>query len=239
MAKEINIREIFLIIKRRFWIIVILTVLATVAGYFQNSSSSVTLLYQSSSRIIVGANSDYMKTLIVIMRDPVIMEKVANELNLSRSADALARQLNVDSINSSQVVRITVTDTDPEIAADIANTTATIFKNEIGNIVNFNDVSYLSEAQPSYYPINGGNSSNRSVYIAGGLGFVLAIGFVFLLHSLDDSITSRRDIEDVIGLTVLGKVSKMNKRNLKKKKQKQKEPDIEYRGEMLDLKKTY
>lgn len=233
MAKEINLREIYLIVKKRIWIIVIVTFIATIFGYFQNNSNT-TLQYQTSGRIIVGANSDYMQTLMVIMRDPIIMEKVAAELNLNRSPEALANQINVDSINSSQVVRITVTDTNPELAADIANVTATVFKNEIESIVDFNDVSFLSDAKVNNYPIN--TPTNRTIYIAFIMGLVISGGFVFLLHSLDDTVTSQRELEEVVGIPVLGTVSKMNKKNLNKKKQKH--PEIEYRGELIGLEKT-
>ncbi|WP_209122896.1 YveK family protein [Alkalihalobacillus sp. BA299] len=233
MAKEINLREIFIILKKRLWIIMIITVIATLAGYLQNSSNT-TFLYQSSSRIIVGASSDYMNTLRVIMRDTVIMEKVVEKLNLTRTPEALAGQISVDSIDSSQVVRISVVDTDPKLAADIANTTATVFKNEIGNIVNFNDVSYLSEAKVNPHPIN--SRGNRTIYIAFIMGLIIGIGFVFLLNSLDDTVNSDRDVEELVGLTVLGSISKMNKKNINKKKQKQLE--IEYRGETVDLEKT-
>ncbi|WP_078428923.1 YveK family protein [Alkalihalobacterium alkalinitrilicum] len=233
MAKEINLREIFLIIKKRFWIIVVITMIATIAGYFQNSSS-ITSLYQSSSRIIVGASSDYMNTLRVIMRDSIIMEKVVMELNLTRSPEALAGQITVESIDNSQVVRISVIDTDPNLAAEIANTTATVFKNEIGEIVDFNDVSYLSEAKVNPYPIN--SKSNRTIYIAFIMGLVIGTGFVFLLNSLDDTVSSDRDVEELIGLPILGSVSKMNKKNINKKKKKHRE--TEYRGEIVDLKKT-
>lgn len=227
MAKDINLRELFMILKKRFWMIVIITLVATGAGYFQNNTK-LDLLYQSSSRIIVGANAEYMKTLMVIMRDPIIMEKVVQKLELNRSPERLAGQISIDSIDNSQVVRITVIDTDPVLAADIANATGSIFKAEIGNIVDFNDVSYLSDAKVNQNPIN--SKGNRIIYIAFIIGLMIGIGFVFLLHSLDDTVNSLREIEELVGVPVLGTVSKMTKKNINKKKQKQ--PELEYRGEI-------
>lgn len=231
MAKDFNLRELFMMFKNRLWIIFIITFIATVAGYLQNSGNT-TLLYQSSSRIIVGANPEYMKTLIVIMRDSVIMEKVISELDLKRSSEVLAGQISAESINNSQVVRITVIDPDPVLAAEIANTTARVFKKEIRNIVNFHDVNFLSEAKVNKTPIN--SKGNRTVYIAFIMGLIAGVGFIFLLHSLDDTVKSKREVEEEIGLPVLGTVSKMTKRNINKKKQKQ--PETEYRGETVDLK---
>ncbi|WNF35322.1 Wzz/FepE/Etk N-terminal domain-containing protein [Bacillaceae bacterium IKA-2] len=227
MAKDINLRELFMILKKRFWMIIFITLVATGAGYFQNNTQ-LDLLYQSSSRIIVGANAEYMKTLMVIMRDPVIMEKVGQKLELNRSPERLAGQISIDSIDNSQVLRITVIDTDPVIAADIANATVSVFKAEIGNIVDFNDVSYLSDAKVNQNPIN--SKDNRIIYITFIIGLMIGIGFVFLLHSLDDTVNSLREIEELVGVPVLGTVSKMTKKNINKKKQKQFE--LEYRGEI-------
>lgn len=168
------------------------------------------------------------------MRDPVIMEKVLQKLDLTRSPEALAGQISVDSIDNSQVVRITVIDNDPVLAADIANATVNVFKTEIGTIVDFHDVSFLSEAKVNQFPIN--SKGNRIIYIAFVFGLIAAVGFVFLLHSLDDTVNSHRDVEELVGVPVLGTVSKMTKRNINKKKHKQSE--LEYRGEIFDLKKT-
>ena len=49
------------------------------------------------------------------------------------------------------------------------------------------------------------------------LGLVAGIGLVFLLESLDDSVKSEEDVEEFLGIPVLGKVPKMTRKNLKKK----------------------
>ncbi|MCQ6275272.1 capsular biosynthesis protein [Bacillus sp. V3B] len=231
MAKEINLKEIFAIIKKRLWMVAALTILFAVIGYTYNQFST-TLLYQSSSRIIIKAGAEERTTLQVIMRDSTIMEKVAKELQLERSSGALAGQITVQSIDTSQVVSISVVDTDPEMAANIANTTAKIFKAEIPNIVGFKDVQLLSDAQVNPYPIN--DNGNRTMIISIVLGLVAGIGLVFFLDSLDDSIQSGRDVEDYLGIPVLGKVSKMKKRNFKKKNQAKQE--VEFRGETIGTK---
>lgn len=226
-AKDINLKEIFNVIKKRFWLIFIITVISTMAGVAYSYFNKPTLLYQSSTRIIIGADSEFMKTLQVIIRDSTVLEKVIEKMGMERSPEALAGQISVQSIEASQVVSINVVDTDPVLAAEIANTTARVFKEEVPNIVNFNDVRYLSEAKVNAYPINENN--NRTIMLALIVGLVAGIGLAFLVDSFDDTVKSEHDIEELLGIPVLGRVSKMNKKNIKKKGQYQMELNL--RGE--------
>ena len=96
----------------------------------------------------------------------------------------------MQSIDTSQVVSISVIDSDPTVAASIANTTAKVFKEEIPNIIGFKDVQLLSDAKVVPFPIN--DSGNRMIMIGFIIGLVAGIGLVFLLESLDDSVKSEK-----------------------------------------------
>ncbi|WP_226678006.1 YveK family protein [Mesobacillus jeotgali] len=212
IAKEINIKEIFAVIKKRLWIIAIITALSSLAGYMYGEKD-ITLLYQSSARIIIGKEAD-MNTLQVILKDPVVLEKVVEKLDLNRSPESLANQISVGILDGSKVVNISVIDTDPNRAADIANTTATEFKNEITRLLDFNDMEIFSPAKINPNPINEEKSNSGIIGIV--FGMIAGVGFVFFLDSLDDTVRSKKDVEDYLGLPVLGKVSKMSKKNIKK-----------------------
>jgi capsular polysaccharide biosynthesis protein len=230
-AKDINLKELYLVIKRRLWLIVVITVITTVLGAYYSYSTN-TPLYQSSSRIIIEAAPESRNTLEVIIKDSTVLDKVVKELGLPQSAEALAGQITVASVDNSQVVSISVTDTDPDRAAKIANTTAKVFKEEIPTIMDFKDVRFLSDAKVNPWPIN--QSQNKLIIIALLAGLVIGIGLVFLLDSLDDTLRLDREVEEMLGLPVLGRVSKMNKKNLKRKYVKQFE--LELRGETIGSK---
>ena len=226
--KEIDIKELLQVIKKRLWIVVVMTVLFTVfAGVY--SVFFTTPLYQSSSRIIINADPEYRKTLQVIIKDATIMERVSQELSLERAPDTLAGQISVQSIDASQVVSISVIDTNPEMAATIANTTAKVFKEEVVNIVSFNNIQLLSDAQVNKQPIN--DNQTRNILIGLVIGLVAGIGLVLFLDSLDDSVNSEEEVEEFLGVPVLGKVSKMKKSNLKISKRQNSE--LEFRGETI------
>jgi capsular polysaccharide biosynthesis protein len=230
-AKEINLLEIFSVIKRRFWLIAILTVLAAMLGIIINNSATVPL-YQSSSRIIIGADEESRKTLQVIVKDSAILDMVVKELKLTKSSEELAGQISVQSVEGSQVVSISVVDTDPAQAAVIADTTAKIFQAEVPKIVGQDYIRSLSKAKINPVPINPKTNDKVILAIIGGV--VAGVGLAFLLESLDDRIRSEKEIERMFGVQVLGRVSKMNNRNIKKKKSVQ--SDLEQRGEQVGFK---
>ena len=231
-SKEINIREWIRVLKKRLWVIAIFTVLTFVCGLFYIKWFT-TPLYQSSATIIIEADADLRNTLQVIIKDSNVMEKVGQELGLSASPENLAAQITVTSIDNSQVVNIGVIDSNPERAAAIANTTAQVFKEEVPSIINFNKVHFLSSAKEDPAPIN--ENHNKLLIVAIGLGVIVGIGFAFLLDSLDHSIRHTDDIENLIGIPVLGRVSKINRvRSSSKGRQRQK-AEISHRGEKLSL----
>lgn len=235
-TKEINLREYFLLIKKRIWIVIVLTFFTSLAGYYYNNSTYVPL-YQTSTRIIVGSSGENMKTLMVLIKDPIVLDKVREELQLNTSIDAISNQISVNQIDSSQVILISVVHTNPEMAAKIANATATIYKKEIAEILNFNQVQLLSEAQPKYFPINGkSNGLSIVAFLAGVIG---GIGIIFLLDILDNTVRKESEVEAVLEVPVLGIVSNMNKKRYvlkERKKEKNKKSEMEVRGDTVAIK---
>jgi capsular polysaccharide biosynthesis protein len=166
---------------------------------------------------------------MVMVKDPEVMEKVVYELNLKRSPETLSSQISVNNIGESQVVLISVVDNDPELAADIANSTAKNYKDEIERVLNYDDIELLKEAEANPFPIN--NNSFRSVIISMLVGLVISVGVLLILNTLDDSIKSEQDIEENFGIPVIGKISNISMKDLKYQKAEQ--ADWSVRGDTV------
>jgi capsular polysaccharide biosynthesis protein len=230
--KEISVKSFFDVIKNGVWIILAITALSTIGGYLLGDNH--TLLYQSSTRVIIGSDSEYMKTLMVMIKDPLVMEEVKSELELSRSSESIADQIEVMKIDESQVVKITVTDPDPALAVAIANATAGAFKSKVIEILDFSQVQLLSAAKESNVPIN--ENQNRTVVIALVFGLIAGIGLVFVLDSLDETVKNDREIEAVLGVPVLGAVTKIKVKNLKSKNDSKLEQQLEIGSDIGEFK---
>ncbi|MBT2642186.1 capsular biosynthesis protein [Bacillus sp. ISL-41] len=231
-SKDINLEELYLVFKRRIWVIASVTLIAGLIGFFLNQATVVPL-YHSSSRIIIGAPEESRKTLQVIVRDSSILDIVIKEMKLEKSSDQLANQISVNSVDSSQVVSIGVVDTDPVMASKIADTVAEVFRQEVPKIVGQDYIRILSKSKVNPVPINPKTNKMLIYGVIGGL--VLGIGLGFFLESVDNRIRSRKEIEELLGVPVIGRIPKINKRSIRKAASKI-QTVSNNRGETIDYK---
>ncbi|NIK76110.1 capsular polysaccharide biosynthesis protein [Paenibacillus castaneae] len=227
-GKEINIRAIYSLLRKRIWVILIITSLFTGLGVLYNSKP-VTPAYAASSRVIIAASQDLMGTLKVMFREPIVLTKVIDELGLDRSVNELRNQIRADSVDGSLVTVVSVVDFDPRMAADIANKSIEVYKQVAADTLGVSNIRVLTKAEENSYNIN--VKSNRIVFVAFFIGFIMSIGLILLLDALDDSIKSEREVEELLGLTMLGHVSKMKRKDYAKRSKKQK--NIAVRGETI------
>lgn len=221
MEETISLQELFTTLKKRLGLIAILTVLAVIiAGVI--SYTLLTPIYETSTQILVNqekveasqvinqniqADLQLINTYSVIIKSPAILDQVAEQLDLDLTAEQLNQKITVSNAENSQVVNVAVQDEDPAVAVDIANTTANVFQTEITELMNVDNVSILSPAVLKDNPTPVAPNPMLNMAIAAVVGLMLGVGIAFLLEYLDTSIKNDQDIEDVLGVPVLGVIS--------------------------------
>jgi len=224
MEETISLKELFLTLKKRLSLIIIITAIATatsgIVSYFL-----LTPIYQSSTQILVNQSKDeqqvynagevqtnlqLINTYNVIIKSPAILDKVIEKEKLDMTAGELNGLVTVASEQNSQVVNITVQNEDPKKAADIANSIATTFKEEISNIMNVDNVNILTQAQVGENPSPIKPQPVLNMAIALVVGALVGVGIAFLLEYLDNTIKTEQDIEKQLGLPVLGAITTIN-----------------------------
>lgn len=221
MEETISLQELFTTLKKRLGLIIILTILAVIiAGVV--SYTLLTPIYQTSTQILVNQEQteatqltnqniqtdlQLINTYSVIIKSPAILDQVAQQLDLGLTAEQLNSKITVSNAENSQVVNVSVEDADPAIAVDIANTTADVFQTEILELMNVDNVSILSPAVLKEDPTPIKPNPMLNMAIAAVIGLMLGLGIAFLLEYLDTTIKSDQDIEDVLGIPVLGMIS--------------------------------
>ncbi|WP_088034091.1 YveK family protein [Evansella clarkii] len=233
-GREIELKKILNALKKRFWIIILLTAVSTAAGVFYTSYTKPDPLYNASTRMVIHETSNLKNTLIVFITEKPVLEGVVNELRLERSPEQIYGQTTVQTIGESQIIEVTVTDRNQETAAHIANSIAEVFQTEAKNVFDYSGIDVLSEAVVAEYPSPINPPSNRMIYVALIFGLVAGTGYVLLLDSLDTKIRTERQAEKLLGLPVLGGVTKVSGRSLVKNRDKSKSTAV--RGEFIGSK---
>lgn len=224
MEETISLKELFQTLKKRLSLIIIIAAIATatsgIVSYFL-----LTPIYQSSTQILVNqsknqeqvynynevqTNLQLINTYTVIIKSPAILDKVIEKENLDMSTGALNELVTVSSEQNSQVVNIAVQNEDPKIAADIANSIAVTFQEEISKIMKVDNVSILTQAQLGENPSPIKPKPLMNMAIALVVGLMAGVGLSFLLEYLDNTLKSEQDIEKVLGLPVLGAITTIN-----------------------------
>lgn len=208
--KEINLREVLLTIRKRVWLIVLITGILTALGILYNSRPEPQV-YAASTRIIIAASSEMMSTVRALVKEPIVLNEVIEKLELNTTPGQLRSQIGVNSVDSSLITVVSVMDSDPARAADIANATVDVYRKVAADTLSLQSIRLLTPAQPEPVPIN--TKSNTIIYIAFLTGLILSISLSFLLHSLDESIRTESDIENRLGLNMLGQVSVIKRRH--------------------------
>ncbi|PFM17842.1 capsular biosynthesis protein [Bacillus thuringiensis] len=228
MEETISLKELFHILKKRLVMILVIAfgaaIVSAIISFF-----FMTPIYQSSTQILVNqkkqegaaiqynevqTNIQLTNTYKIIVKSPVILEQVNEKLNLNMTAQALTKKINVMNEKDSQVISVTAEDKDPKLARDIANATADVFKNEAAKIMNVDNVTVLSKAEvaENQSPIKPLPMLN--VAIAFVVGLMASVGLAFLLEYLDNTVKKEEDVENLLGLPVLGIVARMDEETM-------------------------
>ena len=114
----------------------------------------------------------------------------------------LAGKVSVAPLKDTQIISVTVQDTNARRATDIANTIPKVFSKEAKRITKANSVEVIDQAMQPTAPIKPNKVMN--IAIAGVLGVMIGLFVIFLLEYLDNKIKTPQDIEKHLGLPLLG-----------------------------------
>ena len=217
MEETIDLREYFAIIKKRFWIIALITVVAmVVSGVI--SFFMLSPVYESKSTLIVNTEKNEETQMITgdqfsvsqklavtygeIIKSRAVLESVISNLKLDSEYEDLVEKITVSPVQDTQIISISVQDTNPKKARDIANEIPKVFEKEVKRITKANDIQVIDKAILPENPIKPNKMMN--VAIAAVLGMMIGLFVVFVLEYLDNKIKTPQDVEKHLDLPILG-----------------------------------
>lgn len=238
---EIDLRELFLRIMANIWSVLIASVIGGLLAYLL-CTVVITKKYNSTTKIYVLNQQDATQITYSDLQTGTQLTKDYAELVLSRTVtsqviaqldlhnkyedlrnitpDELAKMISVNIQNDTRIISITVTDTSPTRAQDIANAVRVAASSHIYDVMDIEAVNVVDYANLPEKPSS--PKTKRNIIIGALLGFILAIGIITVVYILDDTIKTPDDIEKYLGLSVLGSIPYDENEDTSKKKRKNK-----------------
>ena len=209
--------------KRKFLIILTALITAVIAlGYSvfiaKPSYQSTTRIYvvnrqQSDNNALTNqdlqAGAYLLKDYKEIILSQDVLSTVISELKLSSTTADLAGKVTVSVPTDTRIVSITVTNGDPNQASRIANTLREVAAEKIITVTKVSDVTTLEEAEAPKSPSSPNIRRNVMIGFVGGA--VAMVVLVLIVEVLDDRVKKPEDIEEVMGMSLLGIVPDMRK----------------------------
>lgn len=219
--EEIDLKDFFRIIWKGKNVIFIVTIIGLIIGYVY-TMFFLKPKYTAYTKLIMvqtntsGDNSKGITQTDVTMYDKLVptyqslattnsvVREVINNLGLNEDEDSLRKNISVTSEKSTQVLIISVTDSDPEMATKIANELSEVFSRKVSEIYKIDNINIVDKAEEPENPSN--INHKKDILIFAGGSFVLSIIFVFLKNIFDNTVSSREDVERELNLIVLNEI---------------------------------
>jgi capsular polysaccharide biosynthesis protein len=219
---EIDLREILFLLLDRLLIILLVGALA--AGLaFLGTKLFITPKYQSETSIYVMNkneeatvnSSDYVTSnymtqdYTVLITSRTVMEQVIADLDLGDelTASQLVGMISVENQENTRIINITITDTNPVRAMDLANAVRIASAAKITEVMGIEDVNVVEEANLNATPVS--PNVFKNMIIGAMLGMVLTIAVIIIRHITDDTIKSPDEIEKYLGISTLASIPVM------------------------------
>lgn len=222
---EVDIGRIWKAIRKKFWLICIVSVLCaaiTVVStfflvtpkyessamfYVNNNSLSVGDASFSISQGDISAAKSLVDTYIVILTSRACLNDVLDYTSIDMSDKELRSMISADSVNSTEIFKVTVTSTDPEEAEKLANAIAYILPKRISSIVEGTSANIVDSAVKASSPCS--PSYPKNAVIGFVLGMLISLAVIVLKVVFDVTIRDEEDISRCCDYPILANVPDM------------------------------
>lgn len=221
MGDSVNLETVLKIIRKNTVSIILLTVISglimALITFFLltpqfEAETQILVSQPESSESVDNQDIETSLQLITTYRDiilnPIILGEVAQNLGLEQSSNELSEQITVSNQDQSQIITVTVIAESMDEAASIADEVASVFQENVIEIMNVDNVSVLASAfmdadteQVSPQPV-----INITLGIV--IGLLLGLSLAFTRAFFDKSVKTEVDVEKHLDIPVIGSIDK-------------------------------
>lgn len=230
--ENINISEILDALKKRYKIIISITLAFTIIAALV-SFFVIKPKYEVTTKLFIGKeqsktqdfNSNditmYQKLLstyaeVVTTND--LVEKAIEKGKIDETVKDVKEGLKVTPRADTQILEISYTGTNKEEAVDIVENITDQFIKESKKLIPNGNIKIIQKAKMPEKPVSPNKKLN--ILIAFVLGLMVSIGLSLLLEFMDNTYKSKEELEKAVDLPVLGVIPELDVENSSSKRLK-------------------
>lgn len=223
--KEVDLREVFEILAKKWWLILLLTVFGAVIA-FGVSVKYVTPVYEAKTVLYIGNENSVLAPLDIslgqleagsqllvdykqIALTRLVINEVIKNLGLNISYEEFQKNMVIENVGDSRLFTVGYRNPNPETARIVSDELAKQLSVAVLQIVGVENIRILDQALLPHTPAAPNKYLNTA--IGALLGFLTSLFIIFIMFLLDDTVKNEEDIEKLIGMSVLGNIPEFKK----------------------------
>lgn len=218
--KLIDIKEILYLFKKKFWIILLVTLITTGFGFYK--TTKMTERYQGVTKIFVGKGdsilnyypeieikyySELMNTFNEVIKVGNSLDNALKNSNSNKTSEEVGGGVTITAAQKSPIFTVTYNSVSKDGIEEVINAVSNEFSEYIKKMLPETDTKIIDEVR--VYPII--PNKKKVIMIAFAVGIIISIGIIFVIDYLDDTIKSKEKLEKLLPIPVLGELPKHEK----------------------------
>lgn len=225
MEQELDLYAIWLVLKKRWKLIIIIPLVAALISTVY-SLYVVIPQYETSTTLMVmrrievdevqyddiRVSRQLAETYREIVHSHAVLAEAIASNALPYTVGALRGKINVESVRDTEIFNITAQDPDPAMAAEIANGVASAFQKQAMVLMDMENINVIDPAREPGNPVTPRLQLNIAVALM--VGLLGAVGLTFMFEYLDRSIRDPEEASRLLEIPVLGVIPKREDKKL-------------------------
>lgn len=216
--ENINIKEIFESLKKRYKLIIAITLGFTIISIIL-SFFVIKPKYEANVKLFIGKQeskkTDYdsndvmmyqklLTTYAEVLKTDDIIEESLKKSHIDEDVDAVQKSLKVTPRADTQILEVSYTDTNKEDAANFLNALTSNFMKESKKLIPNGNTQVIQKVKVPEKPVSPNKKLN--ILIAFVLGLMVSVGISLLLEFMDNTFKSKDELEKFLDIPVLATI---------------------------------
>ncbi len=219
--EELDLKELFGMFWNKKGIIIFIVIVAMAIGYIYSVGFVVPMYSSYTTLVLAGTstsdseeavittsditiNSKLIATYSELVKSKNVLREVISNLDIDVTEEELRSNISVNSVSSTELIEIKVTNKNATYAALVANEIAEVFKVKVSEIYNMDNIHVVDHAELSETPSN--INVMRDIVIFALIGAVISVVYVLIANMLDTTVKTEYDIEKILDMPVLAMI---------------------------------